>query len=245
MNIEAVLAAFKDGDITGDEAAQQIRSHFFTDLGHTVLDTDRARRTGAAEVVFGEGKSPQQISDIISSMRQFGANVLVTRLAQDSYRQLTNLPTDVQYHATSRLLWWQIAPPAPASGTVAVVSAGTSDMHVAEEAALTAEFYGNPVERIYDVGVAGLHRLLARLDDLRAAKVLIVVAGMEGALPSVVGGLVDKPIIAVPTSVGYGAALDGVAALLGMMTSCASGVSVVNIDNGFGAGFLANRINRL
>jgi NCAIR mutase (PurE)-related protein len=145
----------------------------------------------------------------------------------------------------SQLLWWHESPPPTRDNTVAVVSAGTSDMHVAEEAALTAEFYGNPVARIYDVGVAGLHRLLARLEDLRSARVLIVVAGMEGALPSVVGGLVDKPVIAVPTSVGYGAAFDGVAALLGMMTSCASGVSVVNIDNGFGAGFLANRINRL
>ena len=245
MNIEAVLAAFKNGDITGDDAAQQVRNQFFIDLGHTVLDTDRARRTGAAEVVFGEGKSPEQISDIVASMSQAGTNILVTRLAQESYQQLSGLPENTQYHAPSRLLWWHSAAPAAVADTIAVVSAGTSDMKVAEEAALTAEFYGNPVERIYDVGVAGLHRLLARLDDLRAAKVLIVVAGMEGALPSVVGGLVDKPIIAVPTSVGYGAAFDGVAALLGMMTSCASGVSVVNIDNGFGAGFLANRINRL
>ena len=156
-----------------------------------------------------------------------------------------NVPVNAQYHAMSQLLWWHDHLPRPLEHTVAVVSAGTSDMHVAEEAALTAEFYGNNVQRIYDVGVAGLHRLLARIDELRNARVLIVVAGMEGALPSVVGGLVDKPIIAVPTSVGYGAAFDGVAALLGMMTSCASGVSVVNIDNGFGAGFLANRINRL
>lgn len=245
MNIEAILAAFKNGEITGDEAAQRVRGKFFTDLGHTVLDTDRARRTGAAEVVFGEGKSPKQISDIVASMTQSGTNILVTRLEADSYQQLTGLPANAQYHAPSRLLWWHDEAPAAAAGTVAIVSAGTSDMKVAEEAALTAEFYGNPVERIYDVGVAGLHRLLARLDDLRAARVLVVVAGMEGALPSVVGGLVDKPIIAVPTSVGYGAAFDGVAALLGMMTSCASGVSVVNIDNGFGAGFLANRINRL
>jgi len=245
MDIDAVLAAFKRGDLSGDETAQKIRSLFFTDLGHTVLDTDRARRTGSAEVVFGEGKSPTQISDIIGTMTQAGTNVLVTRLDIENYEKLTGLPAAVQYHAPSRLLWWHSEVPLPSTDTVAVVSAGTSDMHVAEEAALTAEFYGNTVQRIYDVGVAGLHRLLARLDDLRAAKVLIVVAGMEGALPSVVGGLVDKPIIAVPTSVGYGAALDGVAALLGMMTSCASGVSVVNIDNGFGAGFLANRINRL
>jgi NCAIR mutase (PurE)-related protein len=196
-------------------------------------------------VIFGAGKSAGQISDIVGSMMEQGTSLLVTRLNQATFDQLKNLPPDTEYHAMSQLLWWHESPPPTRDNTVAVVSAGTSDMHVAEEAALTAEFYGNPVARIYDVGVAGLHRLLARLEDLRSARVLIVVAGMEGALPSVVGGLVDKPVIAVPTSVGYGAAFDGVAALLGMMTSCASGVSVVNIDNGFGAGFLANRINRL
>ena len=243
--MEALLAAFKDGTIDGEEAARQIRAHFFTDLGHTVLDTDRARRTGSAEVIFGAGKSAAQLSDIIASMVAQDTSVLVTRLDQATFSQLGNLPSNAEYHAMSRLLWWHYGPPPQLANTIAVVSAGTSDMQIAEEAALTAEFYGNPVQRIYDVGVAGLHRLLARLDDLRNARVLIVVAGMEGALPSVVGGLVDKPIIAVPTSVGYGAAFSGVAALLGMMTSCASGVSVVNIDNGFGAGFLANRINRL
>lgn len=245
MDIEALLAAFKDGTIDGEDAARQIRAHFFTDLGHTVLDTDRARRTGSAEVIFGAGKSAAQLSDIIASMVAQDTSVLVTRLDQATFSQLDNLPSNTEYHEMSRLLWWHSEPPPLLANTVAVVSAGTSDMQIAEEAALTAEFYGNPVQRIYDVGVAGLHRLLARLDDLRSARVLVVVAGMEGALPSVVGGLVDKPIIAVPTSVGYGAAFDGVAALLGMMTSCASGVSVVNIDNGFGAGFLANRINRL
>lgn len=245
MDIQALLAAFKDGSINGEETARQIRAQFFTDLGHTVLDTDRARRTGSAEVIFGAGKSAEQLSDIIAAMVSQGTSVLVTRLDQATLSQLDNLPNGVEYHEMSRLLWWHSEPPPPLTDTVAVVSAGTSDMQIAEEAALTAEFFGNPVQRIYDVGVAGLHRLLARLDDLRSARVLVVVAGMEGALPSVVGGLVDKPIIAVPTSVGYGAAFDGVAALLGMMTSCASGVSVVNIDNGFGAGFLANRINRL
>ena len=245
MDIQALLAAFKDGSINGEETARQIRAKFFTDLGHTVLDTDRARRTGSAEVIFGAGKSAEQLSDIIAAMVSQGTSVLVTRLDQATLSQLDNLPNGAEYHEMSRLLWWHSEPPPPLTDTVAVVSAGTSDMQIAEEAALTAEFFGNPVQRIYDVGVAGLHRLLARLDDLRSARVLVVVAGMEGALPSVVGGLVDKPIIAVPTSVGYGAAFDGVAALLGMMTSCASGVSVVNIDNGFGAGFLANRINRL
>lgn len=245
MEIEALLAAFKNGEIDGDETAQQIRAQFFTDLGHTVLDNDRARRTGSTEVIFGAGKSAAQISDIVATMVDQGSNILVTRLDEDLYKQLDHLPDNAQYHAMSQLLWWHCSPLPVLEHKIAVVSAGTSDMQVAEEAALTAEFFGNSVDRIYDVGVAGLHRLLARMEDLRKARVLIVVAGMEGALPSVVGGLVDKPIIAVPTSVGYGAAFDGVAALLGMMTSCASGVSVVNIDNGFGAGFLANRINRL
>ena len=245
VEIDSILASFKSGNIDGEETARQIRAHYFTDLGHTVLDTDRARRTGSAEVIFGEGKSAEQINEIIQRMVEQNTGTLVTRLNQTTYDQLTLLPESASYHAMSRLLWWHDSPPPTLQHSIAVVSAGTSDMPIAEEAALTAEFYGNSVQRIYDVGVAGLHRLLARLDDLRSARVLVVVAGMEGALPSVVGGLVDKPIIAVPTSVGYGAAFDGVAALLGMMTSCASGVSVVNIDNGFGAGFLANRINRL
>lgn len=245
VEIDSILASFKSGNIDGEETARQIRAHYFTDLGHTVLDTDRARRTGSAEVIFGEGKSAEQINEIIQRMVEQNTDTLVTRLNQTTYDQLTLLPESASYHARSKLLWWHDSPPPTLQHSIAVVSAGTSDMPIAEEAALTAEFYGNSVQRIYDVGVAGLHRLLARLDDLRSARVLVVVAGMEGALPSVVGGLVDKPIIAVPTSVGYGAAFDGVAALLGMMTSCASGVSVVNIDNGFGAGFLANRINRL
>ena len=245
VEIDSILASFKSGNIDGEETARQIRAHYFTDLGHTVLDTDRARRTGSAEVIFGEGKSAEQINEIIQRMVEQNTGTLVTRLNQTTYDQLTLLPESASYHAMSQLLWWHDSPPPTLQHSIAVVSAGTSDMPIAEEAALTAEFYGNSVQRIYDVGVAGLHRLLARLDDLRSARVLVVVAGMEGALPSVVGGLVDKPIIAVPTSVGYGAAFDGVAALLGMMTSCASGVSVVNIDNGFGAGFLANRINRL
>jgi len=210
-----------------------------------VIDTDRQTRTGAAEVIFGAGKTPAQISDIVASMVAQQSNVLVTRLTADNYALLNNIPGEAHYDPQSQLLWWHSQKVEPSEHTVAVGSAGTSDMAVAEEAAQTAEFYGNRVERIYDVGVAGLHRLLARVEDLRQARVLVVVAGMEGALPSVVGGLVDKPVIAVPTSVGYGAAFQGVAAMLGMLTSCASGVSVVNIDNGFGAGFLANRINRL
>lgn len=245
MAINNVLEQFKAGDISTEEAQQLLREEYFQDLGHTVIDTDRKARTGAAEVVFGAGKSPEQISDIVQRMAAQNSNVLVTRLSAEHHALLSNLPPESQYDPQSQLLWWHGEELELSQHTIAVVSAGTSDMAVAEEAAQTAEFFGNQVERIYDVGVAGLHRLLARVADLRRARVLIVVAGMEGALPSVVGGLVDKPVIAVPTSVGYGAAFEGVAAMLGMLTSCASGVSVVNIDNGFGAGFLANRINRL
>lgn len=245
MDIQEILGAVQSGELDIDSAARQIRGAYFEDLGHTIVDHDRQRRTGSGEVVFGLGKSAQQISDIIGSLQQADTNVLVTRLTAEKYAALQNLPADAHYHEPSELLWWHHHAPPKAEHTVAVVTAGTSDIAVAEEAALTAEFYGNPVTRIFDVGVAGLHRILARLDDLRQARVLVVVAGMEGALPSVVGGLVDKPVIAVPTSVGYGAAFDGVAAMLGMLTSCASGVSVVNINNGFGAGHLANTINRL
>lgn len=245
MDLNEVLEAYKAGTLSQEDASRAIRGGFFQDLGHTVVDHDRRTRTGAGEVIFGEGKTAEQISDIIAAMLQHGSNVLVTRLDAEKHAALTGLPESASFHADSRTLSIIQAPDKAPVTQVAVVTAGTSDIAVAEEAALTAEFFGNRVERVYDVGVAGLHRLLNRLDDLRAARVLVVVAGMEGALPSVVGGLVDKPVIAVPTSVGYGAAFDGVAALLGMLTSCASGVSVVNIDNGFGAGYLANTINRL
>ena len=245
MNIEEVLTQFKDGQLNLEEAQAAISQSLAENLYHTVVDHDRERRTGAGEVIFGEGKTSEQISDIVAAMIENGSNVLVTRLSEEKYGALNGLPDNANYYAHSRILTYiQDPKPAPAT-TIAVVTAGTSDIAVAEEAALTAEFFGNNVTRINDVGVAGLHRLLNRLDELRAARVLVVVAGMEGALPSVVGGLVDKPVIAVPTSVGYGAAFDGVAAMLGMLTSCASGVSVVNIDNGFGAGYLANTINRL
>jgi NCAIR mutase (PurE)-related protein len=245
VDLEAVLEAYKTGAVELDEALDRIRGNYFQDLGHTVLDHDRQRRTGAGEVIFGEGKSAGQIADIIDAITERGSNLLITRLQPDKFKELSNVPHNASYHPDAGILIWHGTPPDTPATKIAVVSAGTSDHAVAEEAALTAEFFGNSVSRIADVGVAGLHRILARIDDLRSVRVLVVVAGMEGALPSVVGGLVDKPVIAVPTSVGYGAAFNGVAALLGMLTSCASGISVVNIDNGFGAGFLANKINRL
>lgn len=245
MTLDEILTAFKSGQLDPGQAEVAIRENFFQDLGHSTLDNDRTRRNGAGEVVYGEHKTTQQIVDLVTAMVERGDNALVTRTRQDVYEAVAAVVKQAEFHPEARLITCRVRPVVPASGTIAVVTAGTSDRAVAEEAALTAEFYGNPVARISDVGVAGIHRLLARLDALRAARVLIVVAGMEGALPSVVGGLVDKPVIAVPTSVGYGASFGGIAALLGMLNSCASGVSVVNIDNGFGAGYLASLMNRL
>ena len=215
------------------------------DLGHSTLDLDRHRRNGAAEVIYGEHKTPTQIVELTEAMLAADHNVLITRTTRAVYEALKDVAPDSEYHSEARAITCQRAAVEPAVSTIAVVTAGTSDLDVAAEAAVTAEFLGNPVALINDVGVAGIHRLFDRLAEIRKARVVIVVAGMEGALPSVVGGLVDKPVIAVPTSVGYGAAFGGVAALLGMLNSCASGVSVVNIDNGFGAGYLANMINRL
>ena len=243
--LESTLAALQSGELDLPQAAAQIRGAFFQDLGHSTLDTDRSRRTGAAEVVYGQWKTPQQIADLVSALLKSGQNALVTRASAQAYAQVRASEPDAQYHESAAAITVNRTRPASAGTTIAVITAGTSDLPVAEEAAVTAEFYGNPVHRVCDVGVAGIHRLLARLDEIRAARVLIVVAGMEGALPSVVAGLVDKPVIAVPTSVGYGAAFAGATALLAMLSSCASGLAVVNIDNGFGAGYLANTINRL
>ncbi len=207
-------------------------------------DTHRALRQGIPEVVLGLGKSDEQIISIVRGSRPHDGNLLITRVEPEAAERIRAALPELSYHSSARALVLRREPVAPQGrGSIAIVTAGTSDVPVAEEAVLAAELFGNKVERLYDVGVAGLHRLLASLDVLRGAAVLIVVAGMEGALPSVVGGLVDRPVIAVPTSVGYGAAFDGLAALLGMLNSCASTVSVVNIDNGFGAAYVASRIN--
>ena len=244
-NLAAILDAYRTGDVSRSAAIQRIDASYFEPAGDVTVDHDRRRRTGAAEVIYGEHKTPEQILTAFRALRARGEDVLVTRVQADKFAALEGELEDAEYHAAARVVTCKTAGGTPAPTSVAVVTAGTSDAPVAEEAAVTCEFYDTPVTRISDVGVAGLHRLLARLPALREAKVLIVVAGMEGALPSVVGGLVDKPVIAVPTSVGYGAAFGGIAALLGMLNSCASGVCVVNIDNGFGAGFLASQINRL
>lgn len=244
-NLGEILAAVRQGSLDPAEAERQLRAGLYEDLGHSRVDHDRLERTGAAEVVYGEGKTADQIADIVHSLLARGQNALVTRLSPDKAAALAGLHPAAEYHPLARILSVRLREvPAPET-TVCVVSAGTSDLPVAEEARLTAEFYGNRVVAVRDAGVAGIHRLIADLDSLRNARVVIAVAGMEGALPSVVAGLVKAPVIAVPTSVGYGASFGGIAALLAMLNSCASGLSVVNIDNGFGAGYLANIINRL
>ena len=243
--IAEILDDFAQGRLGRDQAVAAIDGAYFENLGHSTIDHDRLRRTGSAEVVYGEHKTPEQVAATFKAVVARGHNALATRVADAAARAALDAVPQATHHAEARLLTCKQKEDEPVSTQIAVVTAGTSDRSVAEEAALTAEFYGNPVLRISDVGVAGVHRLLARIEQIREARVVIVVAGMEGALPSVVGGLVDKPVIAVPTSVGYGASFNGVAALLGMLNSCASGVAVVNIDNGFGAGFLANTINRL
>ncbi|MDE0444777.1 MAG: nickel pincer cofactor biosynthesis protein LarB [Gammaproteobacteria bacterium] len=243
--VDDILDRFAAGAIDRAEAAAALNSAYFENLGHSTIDHDRARRTGSPEVIYGEHKTPAQVAATFKAVADRGHNALATRVSQAAADAAIDAVPGAMHHPEARLVTFKQQAPDPVETQVAVVTAGTSDLAVAEEAALTAEFYDSPVLRISDVGVAGVHRLLARVDEIRGTKVVVVVAGMEGALPSVVGGLIDKPVIAVPTSVGYGASFNGVAALLGMLNSCASGVSVVNIDNGFGAGYLANMINRL
>ena len=232
----------RSGSLTPEQAVLKLKEAPYEDLGYAKVDFHRSLRQGAAEVIYGQSKTPEQIAGILTAMGQRGCkNVLVTRLSPESAQQVARtIPLD--YHPQPKLA---VAFPTPVEGRglVAVVSGGTSDLPVCDEAALTAEALGSKVTRLYDVGVAGLHRLLSHLDDIMSARCVVAVAGMEGALASVVGGLVDCPVIAVPTSVGYGASFGGLSALLSMLNSCSSGVSVVNIDNGFGAGYLASRIN--
>lgn len=244
--ITELLQAVKNGAMSIDCAVEQLRRLPFQHLECAHVDHHRELRQGMPEVIFGEGKTVEQIVRIMTAMKDSGSNILVTRLDPDKSELLVAAFSSVEYHADARCLTLAQRPAERRGrGTVLVVSAGTSDIPVAAEALVTARFLGNEAEHLYDVGVSGLHRLLAHCDRLRAAAVIIVVAGMEGALPSVVGGLVDRPVIAVPTSVGYGASFGGIAALLGMLNSCAAGVTVVNIDNGFGAACAASLINRV
>lgn len=243
--IRTLLERVAAGDCPVEQAVLELKMEPFKDLGFAKVDRHRGLRQGAAEVIYGAGKTPEQIREIAASMRQDGEKaILITRMSQEAAEAVgKDLP--LQYHPIGRVGIVGDLPEPTGVGRVVVATGGTSDMPVAEEAALTAETLGNEVTRLYDVGVAGLHRTLSHLEDIMSARVIVAIAGMEGALASVIGGLADCPVIAVPTSVGYGAAFGGLAALLSMLNSCASGVSVVNIDNGFGAGYLASMINHL
>ncbi len=245
MNVYEILQAVKDGTMTPAEAELQLKMEPFEDLGFARIDHHRTIRQGMQEVVYGASKTPEQILEICRAMDEKGdKNILVTRMKPEA-AEIVGKELDLFYDPLSRIGIVNREFQDTGDGTVLIVSGGTSDQPVCEEAALTLEAFGNRTERLYDVGVAGLHRLLAHMDRIMSANVVIAVAGMEGALASVVGGLVDVPVIAVPTSVGYGASFEGLSALLSMLNSCASGTSVVNIDNGFGAAVTASRINHM
>ena len=242
-DIRGTLEALKNGEISVDDALLAIKKQPFEDLGYAKVDLHRGIRQGATEVIYGAGKTPEQMIGIIANMKENGIkSVLITRLSKEAAQEIAKVHT-LDYRENARIGIIGEIPKANGIGKIVVATGGTSDIPVAEEAAITAEFHGNEVVRLYDVGVAGLHRLLSHTDEIMSASVIIAIAGMEGALASVVGGLADCPVIAVPTSVGYGASFGGISALLSMLNSCASGVSVVNIDNGFGAGYLASMIN--
>jgi NCAIR mutase (PurE)-related protein len=249
MNIrklEDLLRRVKSGKVSLDEATARLKSLPFEDLGHSRVDHHRSLRKGFPEVIWGEGKTTEQILSIMEELKAKGQNILLTRLEEKKAKKIQKVFRKSRYYSLSRTLTFLTHPvKLEGKGTILVITAGTTDIPVAEEAAVTGQIMGNRVETLYDVGVAGIHRLLSQKKRLEEARVLVVVAGMEGALPSVVGGLVDKPVIAVPTSVGYGASFGGITALLAMLNSCASGVAVVNINNGFGAGYIASLINRL
>jgi len=248
LNAESIRRLFQQvrkGDLSPDDAVARLRHLPFEDLGFAKVDHHRVLRAGMPEVVFGQGKSPAQVAGIFARLAKHGGNVLATRADEKQFAAVKKKVRAAEFRELARAIILERDPTKYGKGVIAVVSAGTSDIPVAEEALVTAELMGNEVQHFYDVGVAGIHRLLANREALTKARVVIVCAGMEGALPSVVGGLVGVPVIAVPTSIGYGASFKGIAALLGMLNSCASNVSVVNIDNGFGAGYVASLINRL
>ena len=245
-DIKEILHELHENKISVDEAYLKLKEKPFEDIGYAKIDLHRKIRQGVSEVIYGAGKTPEQIAGIISIMKEHNqaSAILITRLSQESADKLKTLGIEINYHAEAKIGIFGKIPQPDSKNFIVVATGGTSDIPVAEEAALTAEVLGNNVKRLYDVGVAGLHRVLSHIDEIMSASVIVAVAGMEGALASVLGGLADCPVIAVPTSVGYGASFGGVAALLAMLNSCASGVSVVNIDNGFGAGYLAGMINK-
>lgn len=237
-----LLQQFKAGDLSEEQALNKLKNLPFEDLGYVKIDHHRALRNGFPEVIFGLGKTPQQVADIFFKLSQRNNNVLATKVEEEAYQYVIRQCPQAVFHQQAKLITYTREDHQSKRGSILVVAAGTADLPIAEEAAISAEIMGNKVTRLYDVGVAGIHRLLANVHYFDEAQIVIVVAGMEGALASVVGGLVSQPVIAVPTSVGYGANFKGVSALLCMLNSCASGVSVVNIDNGFGAAAMANAI---
>ncbi len=244
QNIARILEEVKQGSIEISQAMEQLKDLPFKDLGYAKIDHHREIRNGYPEVIFCEGKELDHIVGIVQHMLESEINIFLTRASKEVYEALKELTEDLEYHPIPGIIVVKKQKIEKSQAVILVATGGTADIKVAEEAALTAEILGNTVERLYDVGVAGIHRLLKHTDKLQKASVIIAVAGMEGALPSVIGGLVDKPVIAVPTSVGYGANFQGLSALLTMLNSCASGIGVVNIDNGFGGGYLASTINR-
>lgn len=244
QRLKELLVSLRDGEMEVDEAIDKLRHLPFEDLGYARVDHHRAIRQGFPEVVFGKGKTPEQIAGIAARLLERSSNLLITRTDIEAYELIRIIEPAAVFHPTCSAISVVRDTEQRGRGLIAIVTAGTSDIPVADEAALTAEVMGNETTRLYDVGVAGIHRVLSERAVLQRAKVVVCVAGMEGALPSVVGGLVDVPVVAVPTSIGYGASFGGIAALLGMLNSCASNVTVVNIDNGFGAGFVASLINR-
>ncbi len=243
-DIEAILQSHSKGNLSTAEATVKLKNLSYENIGYARVDHSRAVRQGFPEVVFGQGKTKEQIVGIFEKLIARSQNVLITRTTAEVFGEIRNVFTEAEWHADAKIIRVFRDKTELGTGEIAIVTAGTSDIPVAEEAALTAETMGNRVKRIWDAGVAGIHRILSEREILQNSRVVIVVAGMEGALPSVVGGLVKVPVIAVPTSIGYGASFGGIAALLGMLNSCASNVTVVNIDNGFGAGFVASLINR-
>jgi pyridinium-3,5-biscarboxylic acid mononucleotide synthase len=244
-SLKVLLQDIREGKIDIATGIERLKTLSYVDLGCAKLDTHRELRVGYPEVIYCPGKTKEQIIKIVLAMLERKTDILATRAGEEIFAEVQKISKDAVYHTLARAITIKQSEKVIPQSYVAVVTAGTSDLPIAEEAAVTAEFCGNRVERIVDVGVAGIHRLFDKLDVIRGAKVVIVVAGMEGALPSIVGGLVDKPVIAVPTSVGYGASFQGISALLTMLNSCAAGVCVVNIDNGFGAGYMAAMINNL
>lgn len=244
-DIKKLLEGVQNGSVSVDEALMKIKTAPYEDIGYAKIDLHRAVRQGYPEVIYGAGKTPEQIKGIVEAMLEKGqTQILITRMSKEAYGILSGIPS-FTYYPDGKVGIVGSIPEATGIGKIVVATGGTSDVPVAEEAALTAQCFGNDVVRLYDVGVAGLHRLLSHKEDIMNASVIIAIAGMEGALASVIGGLADCPVIAVPTSVGYGASFNGLSALLSMLNSCASGVSVVNIDNGFGAGYLAGMINHM